>query len=175
MDELIKIEHNLPAVRKALQRIVRRAGSLRPALKAMGEHLTLSTEERFDKQIGPDGNKWKDVKPATRRRKKHSKILTEDGFLRGSIHPDVQGEDTLLVGTDSKYGAIHQLGGEIKQEGVTLHLKGSGRNTRFARKGDHDRTKKVNRAIKMPARPYLGVSKDDETELLAIAGDYLLG
>lgn len=172
-DELITITSNLPKVRKQLAELLRRCGTLRPAFKAMGEYLTLATEGRFNRETGPDGKKWQDVKPATRKRKKHPKILTEDGFLRGSIHPELVGE-TLLVGSDVKYAAIHQLGGKIKQEGMTLHLKGRGRNTRFAKKGDHDRTMTINRTIKMPARPYLGVSKADETELLAICGDYLL-
>lgn len=170
-DELIRIEHNLQTGQRKLQRLAD-SGNLRPAMKAIGEHLTLSTEERFSKETGPDGKKWQEVKPATRKRKKHPKILTEDSFLRDSIHPALQG-DTLLVGTNSPYGAIHQLGGEIKQEGITLHLKGTGRNTRFAKKGEHDRTKQVDRTIKMPARPYLGVSRDDEKEITAIVADHL--
>lgn len=173
-DELIKIEHNLPGVQRELDRIARRCGSMRPALKAMGQALVLSTDERFSKQVDHRGDKWRDLKKATWRKKKNSKILTESTKLRDGISPEVDG-DTLLVGSDSPYGAIHQLGGEIRQEGVTLHLKGTGRATRFAKKGQGDRTKTVDRTIKMPARPYLGVSRDDEEELLAIAGDYLMG
>jgi phage virion morphogenesis protein len=174
-DDLIKIEHDLPKVQKALARLLQKVGNIRPALKAMGETLISSTEQRFDSQTGPDGKKWQDVKPATRKRKKHSKILTEQGHLRGDIHPAFPDDHTLLVGTNSPYGAIHQLGGEIKQEGMTLHLKGTGRNTRFAKKGEHDRTKKVDRTIKIPARPFLGVSKQDEADLLEDVGKYLLG
>lgn len=174
-DELIKITHDLPEVQKKLRELVRRAGSMRPALKGMGQYLEKETDQRFSKQTGPDGEKWKDLKAATWRKKKNSKILTESTKLRDGISSDVPDDHTLLVGSDSPHGAIHQLGGEIKQEGMTLHLKGTGRNTRFARKGSHDRTKTVNRTIKMPARPFLGVSKEDEEELLLIAGDYLTG
>jgi len=174
-DELIKIGHNLPKVQKEIAKVAKKTGNPAPALKAMGKVLTLSTDERFSKQEDPQGNKWKELKPVTRKRKKNSKILTESTKLRDGISDQLDGDDTLLVGSDSPYGAIHQLGGTIKQEGMTLHLKGTGRNTRFAKKGQGDRTKTVNRTIKMPARPYLGVSKADETELLAIAGDYLMG
>lgn len=171
-DELIKIEHTVKPAQKALTKLAKRTGDVRPALKSMGEALTLSTEGRFDSQTDPTGNKWQDVKPRTRKRKKHPKILTESGDLRGSIHPQVDG-DTLMIGTPSKYGAIHQLGGTIKQEGIVVHLKGKGRETRFAKKGEGDREMKVNRTINMPARPYLGVSKADEKELVAIAEDHL--
>lgn len=172
-DELIKIEHTVKSAQKVLGKLAKQTSNLRPALKAMGEYLTLSTENRFNSETDPDGNKWKEVKPRTRKRKKHSKILTEDGNLRGSIHPDIEGDSTLMVGTPSKYGAIHQLGGTIKQEGIVVHLKGKGRNTRFAKAADADRAMKVNRKITMPARPYLGVSKEDEKELVAIAEEHL--
>lgn len=163
--ELIQIPHNIGAAQKYLERLARKVGTVEPALKGIGESLLISTENRFDTQTGPDGQKWKDVKPSTRKRKKHSKVLTEQGHLRGDVHYQVS-DNQLLLGVGIAYGAIHQLGGEIKQEGVTLHLKGTGRNTRFAKKGEGTRTKTVNRKIKMPARPYLGISRQDEADIL---------
>ncbi|NJD38440.1 MAG: phage virion morphogenesis protein [Geobacter sp.] len=163
--ELIQIPHNIAAAQKYLTRLANKAGTAAPVLKGIGETLTISTDDRFDKETGPDGKKWVAVKSSTRKRKKHSKILTEQGHLRGDVHYQVD-DNQLLLGVALAYGAIHQLGGEIKQEGVTLHLKGTGRNTRFAKKGQGDRTKKVNRTIKMPARPFLGISKQDEADIL---------
>lgn len=172
--ELIQIEHDISTgAQRKLTRLVGKIEDTRPLKKAVGEYLTISTEGRFDTQTGPDGNKWQDVKPRTRKRKKHSKILTEQGHLRGDIHYDPDHREGLLLGVGLAYGAIHQIGGEIKQENVTLHLKGTGRNTRFAKKGKGDRTKQVNRTITMPARPYLGISRADETEIVEIAGDHL--
>jgi len=173
-DDIIKLEHDLPKVQKKLREIARKAGSMRPALKGMGAYLDIATDRRFTNQVDPKGEKWQKLKAATLRRKKNSKILTESTKLRDGISSQVQGEDTLLHGSDSPYGAIHQLGGEIEQKGMTLHLKGEGKATRFAKKGDHTRTKTVDRTIKMTARAYLGISREDEEELLAIAGDYLM-
>jgi len=170
--ELIQIPHNIAAAQKFLARIAHQAGTAAPALKGIGETLTISTDDRFDKETGPDGKKWVDVKPSTRKRKKHSKILSEQLHLRGDVHYNVD-SNQLLLGAGIAYGAIHQLGGEIKQEGVTLHLSGTGRNTRFAKKGKGDRTKKINRTIKMPARPYLGISKQDEADILDEVGLHL--
>lgn len=163
--ELIQIEHTVKAVQKQLDRLSQKVGTIEPALKGIGETLMISTDNRFDKETDPDGKKWVAVKPSTRKRKKHSKILTEQGHLRGDVHYQVD-SNQLLLGVALAYGAIHQLGGEIKQDGVTLHLKGTGRNTRFAKKGKGDRTKQVNRTIKMPARPFLGISKQDEADIL---------
>jgi phage virion morphogenesis protein len=172
-DELIKISNNLPEVRKKLQELARRCGSTRPALKGMGQYLELSSRGRFDKETDPQGKKWKPIKAATIARKakkgKPTAILHEDLNLRDRITSDVQGE-TLLVGSPEKYAAAQQLGAEIKQEGMTLHFKGR----KFTKKGDHDRTKTVNRTIKIDAREFLGVSTADEAELLLIAGDYLM-
>lgn len=173
-DDLIKLEHNLPKVQQKLRQLAKRAGGMRPALKAMGAYLDIAVDRRFSKQVDPKGEKWKDLKAATWRKKKNRKILTESTKLRDGIHAEVPDDNTLLHGSDSPYGAIHQLGGEIKQEGMTLHLKGTGRATRFAKKGKGDRTKTVNRTIKIVAREFIGVSTADEAELLDIAGDYLM-
>lgn len=170
--ELITIEHDILAFQKKMDKLARKTSNTEPVRKDIGEYLQSATEKRFDTQTGPDGEKWQDVKPRTRKRKKHPKILTEQGHLRGDVHYELQ-DSSLLLGVGIAYGAIHQLGGEIKQEGVTLHLKGSGHSTRFAKKGEHDRTKLVNRTIKMPARPFLGISRADETEMVAIAVDHL--
>jgi phage virion morphogenesis protein len=172
--ELIKIEHDSNLVQLALKRLSDRAGNLKPAFKAMAKTLALSTERRFDTETGPDGKKWQDVKASTRKRKKNPKILTESTKLRDGMSEEVSA-DGLLFGSDSPYGAIHQLGGEIKQEGMVLHLKGHGRNTRFSKPGEANRGMKVNRTIKMPARPFLGVSSQDELDLLDDIEQYILG
>lgn len=159
-DELIKIAHNLPEVRKKLREIALRAGSLRPVFKVMAKTLALSTEKRFSAETGPDGEKWQGVKTATRRRKKNPKILTESTKLRDGIHEEIS-DDTLLFGSDSPYGAIHQLGGKF-----SVKRRGSKRGKR-ARKGPGK--------ITMPARPFLGISVQDEADLLDDVGQYLMG
>lgn len=172
-NELVTIEErDLPEVQKTLEQLYKRSGDLRPAYKAMNETLSLSTDKRFSAQVDPKGNAWAPLKSATKKRKKNPLILTEDTKLRDGIHGEVE-SDGLLFGSDSPYGAIHQLGGEIKQEGMVLHLKGSGRNTRFAKAADATHGMKVNRTIKMPARPFLGVSEQDEKDLLQDVEAYL--
>ncbi|WP_298438034.1 phage virion morphogenesis protein [Geobacter sp.] len=176
--ELISIEHNVPAIRKQFEKLARKTSNTGPVRKDIGEYLLIATAERFDTQTGPDGEKWRDVTRRTRKRKKHPKILTEQGHLRGDIHYELS-NDSLLLGVGIEYGAIHQLGGEIRQEarsGVVTHFKRAGKGQRFSKAKDAHYGMKTNHrahTIKMPARPYLGVSRADETEIVEIIGGYL--
>lgn len=176
--ELITIEHNVPAIRRQFDKLARKTSNTGPVRKDIGEYLLTATEERFNTQTGPDGKQWQEVKPRTRKRKKHPKILTEQGHLRGDIHYELQ-DDSLLLGVGIAYGAIHQLGGEIKQEartGVVTHFKKVGKGQRFSKAKGADYKRSLNHkahTIKMPARPFLGISRADETEIVAIVGDHL--
>jgi len=132
----------------ALNRLSRKMGDLSPVLRVIGEELVKSTESRFNSQgPAPDGARWAALSPATLKRKKHSKILTELGYLRGSIHSQMIGTHAVAVGTNSVYGAIHQLGGTA----------GRGRK------------------VRIPARPYLGISPEDSGRIAGIVERYLEG
>lgn len=176
--ELITLEHDIPAFQKKLARLAGKLGDTRPLKKAIGEHLLTATEDRFDTQTGPDGNKWQDVKPRTKKRKKHSKVLTEQGHLRGDINYQVT-DDSLLLGVGIAYGAIHQLGGDIEQPartGVVTHFKKVGKGQRFSKAKHADSKRSLNHkahTITMPARPFLGISRADEIEIIEIAKDHL--
>jgi len=176
--KLITIEHDITAIQKQFDKLAGKTGDTRPVRKAIGEYLLSATEERFNTQTGPDGKEWQDVKPATRKRKKHPKILTEQGHLRGGINYELQ-DDSLLLGVGLPYGAIHQLGGEITQAartGVVTHFKRKGKGQRFSKARDAHYAMKTDRkatTIKMPARPFLGISRTDEIEIVAIVNDYL--
>jgi phage virion morphogenesis protein len=125
----------------ALNRIARKGADLRPALKVIGEELVKSTEARFGSQgPAPDGTPWPKLSPRTLKRKKHPKILTESGHLRGSIRSQLLGSRAVAVGTNRVYAAIHQLGGQA----------GRGRK------------------VTIPARPYLGVSAADRVRILTV-------
>lgn len=135
----IRIEDK--AVRAALNRLAARGGNLAPALKVIGEELVKSTEARFGSQgPAPDGTPWPKLSPMTLTRKKHPKILTESGHLRGSIRSRLLGSRAVAVGTNRAYAAIHQLGGQA----------GRGRK------------------VTIPARPYLGVSAADRVRILTV-------
>jgi len=131
-------------VRQALRRLETAGTDLSPALKDIGEALLLSTEERFDNQVDPDGRPWKPLRPRYRKRKKHPKILTETTNLRGRIVWQLV-PGGVEIGTDVVYAAIHQLGGQ------------AGRKL----------------AAEIPARPYLGFSAEDQNSMLEIMRAHL--
>lgn len=105
----------------------------------IGAALVSSTQARFSTSTAPDGSGWKPVK-------RGGKPLVDQGILKGSMthqaHPD-----SVEVGTNLVYAAIHQFGGKAgRNHGVTID-----------------------------ARPYLGISPEDETEVVAILRDYIEG
>jgi len=84
-DITIRIEDK--PVLDALNRLSRKMSDLSPVLRVIGEDLVKSTEARFGSQgPAPDGTRWAALSPATLKRKKHSKILTELGHRPGE-HP----------------------------------------------------------------------------------------
>lgn len=133
-----------------------------PLLEDIGEYLVRSTRERAEREVSPDGVPWDALTPryAARKAKKYpgAKILHRDFHLLGDQLAAQVDDDTLRVGTNAVYGAIHQFGG-------TIH-HGSYQRIRDRRHFDA-------RDVAIPARPWLGVSAEDADEIHAITLDYL--
>ncbi|MNZ38299.1 Phage virion morphogenesis family protein [compost metagenome] len=123
-------------------------------LNDIGEYLHLSTDDRFRAQVGPDGTPWAPLSPVTLARKKGNRILRESGTLQDTLRHQVSGNE-LSFGTDRPYGAAMQFGMRKGYAGKT-------RRGASIPWGD------------IPARPYLGLSAEDDAEILAIIEDYLL-
>lgn len=152
-------------------------------LPRLGEYLASTTKDRFDTQTGPDGTAWQALKPAYVRRKKYNadKVLTLRGYLRGGIHYQLDGADAVLVGTNSKYGAIHQFGGTIAQPArqATVRYRSVAGRILFAGK-KHKRVTEKNvtigaHQVKIPARPFLGISDADDARINAILREWHAG
>jgi phage virion morphogenesis protein len=148
----IKVDVERNDVGPALRRLLRRVGSPRPALSEMGSQLVKATRERFRRATGPTGTPWKSLSPATiaKRRKGSSKPLIDTGTLMRSIGYRLGSHSDLHVGTNHQLApdvtsAIHQLGGKA----------GRGRK------------------VTIPARPFLGLSRDDRRMIVATVGAYL--
>ncbi len=107
--------------------------------------LEASVVRRFETEKDPEGKAWKP-------NKRGGKILTLHGYLCGSIIGQAT-KDYAEVGSAMIYAAIHQYGGTIKAK-VQNFLK--------FKIGERWASKK---AVTIPARPYLGMSKQDETNI----------
>ncbi|WP_454842810.1 phage virion morphogenesis protein [Pseudomonas hormoni] len=140
------------AVGKALEELIRRLGDLSPPFNDIAEYLHQSTDDRFRQKVAPDGSPWAPLSAVTLARKKGTSILREKGTLQDTLRHQVTSTE-LAFGTDRPYGAVHQFG---QKKGASGSAKG-----RPIPWGD------------IPARPYLGLSSDDETEVMHIIHDYL--
>nr|WP_315492954.1 phage virion morphogenesis protein [uncultured Pseudomonas sp.] len=141
-------------VGKALDDLAERLGDLTTPLNDIGEYLQISTDERFRQKVAPDGSPWAPLSPVTLARKKGPGILREKGTLQDTLRRQVTSTE-LAFGTDRPYGAVHQFGQKKGASGTT----GKGRSIPW---GD------------IPAREYLGLSADDESEVLHIIEQYLV-
>ncbi len=129
--------------------------NLTPLFQDIGEYLVRSTKERFNTQTDPSGKPWAPLSEEYRARKKQNrdKILTLSRDLGGSVAFRAA-RDHVDVGTRPIYSGTHQFGAAKGSFGSTS--KGSPIPW-----GD------------IPARPFLGLSDEDEREITLIVVDYL--
>jgi len=178
---ILDVTLDVSSVGQALEKLAERLGDMRTPLLDIGEYLHQSTDSRARNQVGPDGSPWAPLSPRTLARKKGNKTLRESGALLDTLRHQVAG-DELQFGTDRPYGAIHQFGGKVehaaRSQQVYFKEKGGVVGNRFVKKRQSNFSQWVShgaRTVEMPARPYLGLSAEDETELLEIVGAYLKG
>lgn len=159
----------------ALDRLRARGGRLAPVFKNIGEELLRSTQERFDSRVDPDGSPWaklneKTIAAKLAKKQDPRKILTGRGYLADSMR--YQANDAgVRVGTNRIYGAIHQFGGKTKPHVITP-VKGKA----LAWPGGRHPVRSVNHpGSEIPARPYLGLSRQDRDRVLEIVADHLKG
>ncbi|MBI1626926.1 phage virion morphogenesis protein [Comamonas suwonensis] len=165
-----------------LARMDEAMGNTAPLLARIGEYLQDATRDRFKTQSGPDGTAWQALQPHYQRRKKQNKdkILTLRGYLRGQIHWQTDGDDAVHVGTNAKYGAIHQFGGSIQKSArqSTVHFGGGKTKHLFVKQKKAKRSLQVTvpaHQVNMPARPYLGVNAGDQEQIRLRVMDWLNG
>lgn len=171
-----------------LGELVARGANLYPALDAIGAAMVTSTQVRFERETGPDGQKWR---PSKRAQKQGGQTLQDSRRLFQSItHRATAGE--VEIGTNVIYAAIHQFGGTIQRaayskqvrhrtdaKGNLLRTNLQGKGLVFA-KDAHKRAlarwfEVGAHGINMPARPFLGFDASDRQEALAIIADHLAG
>lgn len=178
---ILEVAVDTSVVGRELELLIERLGSLRTPLNDIAEYLHISTDARARRQVSPDGAPWAPLSPRTLARKKGNKILRESGALLDTLRHQVT-DDGLEFGTDRPYGAIHQYGGKIehaaRSQQVYFKEKGGVVGNRFVKKSKSNFAQWVThgaRSVEMPARPYLGLSSEDEAEILEIVSDYLKG
>ena len=164
---------------QALATLRERAANLQPAMDAIGGHLVSATTRRFETESGPDGTKWT---PSRRARKEGGQTLTDTARLRQSVTHNATA-DSVEVGTNLPYAAIHQFGGEIQRAArtQTIHRMYNARTDELGRRFVKRRVANFAsdhavgaHTVRMPARPFVGFTQADAAESVAILGDFLL-
>lgn len=145
---MIDIYIDDPEILDGLQRLRDRSANLSPALLKIGEKLKESSQQRFSSMTAPDGTQWATNKPSTLEHKHGSRPLTEEGTLGDTIDYQRLGDDGVQIGSPMEYSAMMQFGG-TKAE--FPHLWGD-----------------------IPARPFLGISEQDKSDILAIIQRHLI-
>lgn len=150
---MIEIKFDNAKVLNALDNLSKASANPRPALLSIGEDLVKSTKNRFNESRSPDGKTWAPNSSTTLKRKRGTKPLIGEGTLRDQISY-AEGSNVLTIFSSMEYAATQQFGAD---------------------KGAFGRTKR-NAPIpwgNIPARPFLGISDDDEHVIIQTISDYL--
>lgn len=154
----LTVKNNLPKLQPLFAKLGELGARPQPLLKKIAFYGENSTKERFQTETGPDGNKWKE---SLRARLTGGKTLTKDTHLSETINGQAD-DQKAEWGSNRVYAAIHQFGGTIKPKSAkALHFQipGLGWVTR--------------KQVTMPARPFLGISDDDQDEILDLTNRHI--
>lgn len=147
---------------------------LEDALKEIGDILVQSTQNRFGTKIAPSGATWAPNSPVTVAIKGHgSQLRGESKLLGDTIRFQIEG-NSLLVGSGMDYATTQQFGAKMGQFGRYSQI------ARYRKYGEKDfrRYAGTKKGFPIPwgdipARPFLGVSDQDEADIMRTLTGYL--
>ena len=128
-------------------------------MNAIAEGLRTSTVERFGSGETPEGKKWT---PSIRAQKQGGKTLISSGQLKTSIKAEADSTGAA-VGTNTIYAATHQFGNTRTiraKNGKYLHFQIGERWVNVP-----------SVTVDIPARPFLGISEENEKEIMELLED----
>ena len=145
---------DLKATARAAAAALAKAGDGARLLDEIGAYLELSVSERFRQEVGPDNVPWQPT------RRGHSILKGSPPQLMSSITRRT-GPDSVEIGTNKIYAAIHQKGGTIRPKSAPfLVFTAADGATVFARE------------VTIPARPFLGIDDADNAAIEQIVHDF---
>ena len=102
---------SLKEFQKRLDNLAKDFNNPKEILNEIGILTKNKSEESFEKQSSPFGERWKANATATLIQKRGNKILTQSGLLRTSLTYKL-GNQSVTIGTNKEYAPIHQFGGK---------------------------------------------------------------
>lgn len=159
---MIRVDFDETAILSALQNLTAVLGDLAPIMQDIAEYGVVSTKERFTSGTAPDGAAWAPNSPVTLARKKGTRpLIGETGLLAAQIFHSSTA-DTAIWGSDRIQAAVMQFGAAQGEFGASIGKDKKGRDHfHHLPWGD------------IPARPFIGLSDDDQTNILDIISDAL--
>lgn len=152
----IEIDDRLTAA--ALERLVKAAKNPAPLMRGIADIMADAVEENFAQDGRP---KWQGLRSG-----REGQILQASGRLASSILPSSDAT-SAMVGTNVRYAAIHQFGGQTRPHVIRpRNKKALAFGGRVVRSVNHP-------GSNIPARPFLMLTDGDEDEIEATAADYL--
>lgn len=157
---VLEIDFNTAGAGQAFAALRLATSDLRPMLEDVGAEVESSTLERFETNIAPDGTAWPQ---SYRAQLEGTPTLVDEGFLRDSLNYQVDGDAVVIAagGPAAPYAAVHQVGATITAKGEALRFQLADGGFITAK------------SVRIPARPYLGVSEADRSAILDIIFDHL--
>jgi phage virion morphogenesis protein len=151
MGVVTHIEQDDRRLHAVIRQYIALGGNPKPLMEDLAVIGENTTRERFSTQLDPNGARWK---PSLRAQIRGGKTLTQYGRLGDSITHRSDSKKAEW-GTNVIYAAIHQIGGAIRaKNGGKLRFRLA--NGGFANVGE----------VMMPQRAFLGISANDETDML---------
>ncbi len=145
----ITISFDNEQITTLLSQLEQAGRNLEPVMKNIGEILLNSSRQRFQTGTAPDGEQWAVNSPITLANKKGDRpLIGETKSLSTQIHYEAT-QEYVIVGSLMEYAGTQQFGATKGQYGVSIPW------------GD------------IPARPFLGISTEDESDIIALLSDYL--
>lgn len=160
---MITIQADTAATDAALARLDAALDDPFPLMSDLGELLATSTKERFAQGVSPDGLRWAPKSQTTLERygiRKSNRVdirplFGPSGALNSTIYPEPS-RDEVLIGSALIYAAVQQFGAAKGAFGNMANGSPIPWGT-------------------IPARPFLGISAEDETGIEATVEEYLTG
>lgn len=149
----MRIEIKDDQITIGLEALQRSLTNMKPVMEEIGEYAVESTKKRFKEGKSPDGSTWKAKSQATldAYARKRNKVDTRPLFGPSSDLSEqlfaYPADDSVEWGSSKIYAAMMQFGGT---KSAFPHLWGD-----------------------IPARPFLGISEDDRTNILGIMEEWL--
>lgn len=166
---MITIEVKDSEIQQALARLQSFVADLSPVMNEIGSRLLMSTQGRMLAGQSPDGTPFAPRKASTLKayEKRGQRFGPHPLWMEGDMHRQINfqfGPDFVSIGSNAIQAAVMQFGAQQGAFGARIGKDKRGRDHfHHIPWGD------------IPARPFLGVSEQDRSDILAIIGEALEG